>query len=558
MATNTLKTRIKHKNGSPSDWSQATNFVPLKGELIIYNDATAPKIKVGDGSTLVENLPFVGASITMNGAIASSPSFYAPTGAGTAGQVLKSNGSGAPSWTGLTSLLKEKDKANIWMIYDRDEVGISPNFDDPGFNGLFELRSKSETTGETGTKPYDGFGPFISIKGSNTMFQLAGTNTSGFYIRGKQAGNVTLSGCAWQQILTDGNWSNYITTSSLGALPITGGTMTGCIKSSTDTFLRVIGNDSASYGLMFRKDSSDFYILLTNKDDVNGHWNSHRPFILNLATGKCTIDGNAATATKLATARTISLTGSVTGSGSFDGSGNLSIATTTNHTHSYLPLSGGSMTGNITFNGHKIQMNGAGAQYFYVGTDCSPTVGGALANIVLDSWYGISFTTSCDSTYKGKTAIGFDCRTGTIKAANVYGAVWNDYAEFRSQNETIEPGYIAYCDDDGKLKKTVERLQKYEGVVSDTFGFAIGETDDCKTPLAVSGRALVYCDPEEEHFHSGDCVCAGPDGLAYRMTREEIIEFPDRIVGVVSEIPTYETWGTGNVEVNGRIWIKVK
>ena len=45
------------------------------------------------------------------------------------------------------------------------------------------------------------------------------------------------------------------------------------------------------------------------------------------------ISGNSATATKLATARTISLTGSVTGSGTFDGSGNLSIATTTNHTH---------------------------------------------------------------------------------------------------------------------------------------------------------------------------------------------------------------------------------
>ena len=47
------------------------------------------------------------------------------------------------------------------------------------------------------------------------------------------------------------------------------------------------------------------------------------------------ITGNAASATKLATARTISLTGSVTGSGTFDGSGNLSIATTTNHTHNY-------------------------------------------------------------------------------------------------------------------------------------------------------------------------------------------------------------------------------
>jgi hypothetical protein len=40
------------------------------------------------------------------------------------------------------------------------------------------------------------------------------------------------------------------------------------------------------------------------------------------------IDGNAATATKLQNARTISLTGAITGSASFDGSGNTSIATT--------------------------------------------------------------------------------------------------------------------------------------------------------------------------------------------------------------------------------------
>lgn len=40
------------------------------------------------------------------------------------------------------------------------------------------------------------------------------------------------------------------------------------------------------------------------------------------------VTGNAGTATKLATARTIAVTGDVTGSGTFDGSGNLSIATT--------------------------------------------------------------------------------------------------------------------------------------------------------------------------------------------------------------------------------------
>ena len=220
------------------------------------------------------------------------------------------------------------------------------------------------------------------------------------------------------------------------------------------------------------------------------------------------------------------------------------------HTHAYLPLAGGTLSAQVSgtsfwanqSNGENqvgVTYNG-GSLYFW-GNNSSGTAG------IWDS-KGATWIISRDTSTNGYN----------IKGQSVQGAVWNDYAEYRSQNETIEPGYITYCDDDGKLKKTVKRLQKYEGVVSDTFGFSIGETDDCKTPLAVSGRALVYCDPEEEHFHSGDCVCAGPDGLAYRMTREEIIEFPDRIVGVVSEIPTYETWGTGNVEVNGRIWIKVR
>lgn len=220
------------------------------------------------------------------------------------------------------------------------------------------------------------------------------------------------------------------------------------------------------------------------------------------------------------------------------------------HTHSYLPLSGGSLSGQLR--GTSFWANQSSGE-----NQCGVTYNGGS----LYFWGNNSSGTAGIWDSKNATwIISRDTSTNgyNIKGQSVQGAVWNDYAEYRSQNETIEPGYITYCDDDGKLKKTTERLQKFEGVVSDTFGFSIGETDDCKTPLAVSGRALVYCDPEEEHFHSGDCVCAGPDGLAYRMTREEVIEFPDRIVGVVSEIPTYETWGTGNVEVNGRIWVKVK
>jgi hypothetical protein len=46
------------------------------------------------------------------------------------------------------------------------------------------------------------------------------------------------------------------------------------------------------------------------------------------------------------------------------------------------------------------------------------------------------------------------------------------------------------------------------------------------------------------------------------MTRDEIIQYPDRIVGTVSCVPDYDTWGGGEdrqpIQVNGRIWIKVR
>ena len=140
----------------------------------------------------------------------------------------------------------------------------------------------------------------------------------------------------------------------------------------------------------------------------------------------------------------------------------------------------------------------------------------------------------------------------------LYGAAWNDYAEYRSQKDFVEPGYCVVSKDNGQVSKTTKKYQVCDGIVSDTFGFAIGETNNCKTPLAVAGRVLAYCEGDKYNYHAGDTVCAGPGGKVVKMTREEIQMWPDRIVGTVSEIPEYETWGSGNIKVNGRIWIKVK
>lgn len=57
MSEKKLKTRIQQKTDTKANWDKAVNFVPLKGEAIIYSDLN--KMKVGDGATSVGNLPFI-------------------------------------------------------------------------------------------------------------------------------------------------------------------------------------------------------------------------------------------------------------------------------------------------------------------------------------------------------------------------------------------------------------------------------------------------------------------------------------------------------------------
>ena len=145
----------------------------------------------------------------------------------------------------------------------------------------------------------------------------------------------------------------------------------------------------------------------------------------------------------------------------------------------------------------------------------------------------------------------------------ITGAVWNDYAEYR-ESDCEEFGYVLMETGDDSLTKTTERLSHFAGVSSDTWGFSQGKTTHARTPIAVAGRVLVYPYQDRNNYKPGDCVCAAPGGTVDIMTREEVREWPDRIVGIVSCVPNYEEWGGGEcadrdpVKINGRIWIKVK
>ena len=58
----TVKTRTQLKYDTEANWNKAINFIPLKGEVIIYSaDDSHPfcRLKIGDGINKVRDLPFI-------------------------------------------------------------------------------------------------------------------------------------------------------------------------------------------------------------------------------------------------------------------------------------------------------------------------------------------------------------------------------------------------------------------------------------------------------------------------------------------------------------------
>lgn len=171
------------------------------------------------------------------------------------------------------------------------------------------------------------------------------------------------------------------------------------------------------------------------------------------------------------------------------------------------------------------------------------------------------FTYGSDSNYNSNTNTvkqAYITQAGYFYAERVYNAVYNDYAEFRKTNNLVKPGQCVYDNDDGSLSISNKFLIPGAQIVSDTYGSCMGETDECRTPLAVAGRVLAYPYQDRKNYHAGMCVCSAPGGTVNIMSRKDIQEYPDCIIGIVSEIPNYEYWGTDNVKVDGRIWIKIK
>lgn len=62
MANKELQGRVVNKHDTETNWAKAVNFIPKKGEIIVYDaddNCSYERIKVGDGATVVSELAFI-------------------------------------------------------------------------------------------------------------------------------------------------------------------------------------------------------------------------------------------------------------------------------------------------------------------------------------------------------------------------------------------------------------------------------------------------------------------------------------------------------------------
>lgn len=209
-----------------------------------------------------------------------------------------------------------------------------------------------------------------------------------------------------------------ITPAAIGAAPVNGSTSLSKLASTItlgngnactiyqngSTYqqkMEILDNSSAGDAVFKFSQSSDsgktFARLMEIRDDGN--------VVANKFTGS--LVGNSSTSSssaKWSTARTISLTGSVTGSAKIDGSGDVTLSTTTNHTHNYAgsPSAGG--------NAYKVNLSRVAKDANYQPGDNTGIweefTNGTTYNLPSNAWYHIFTGQGSDANYNTQLALG--------------------------------------------------------------------------------------------------------------------------------------------------------
>jgi hypothetical protein len=252
----------------------------------------------------------------------------------------------------------------------------------------------------------------------------------------------------------------------------------------------------------------------------------------NAGTIGAALNGNASSATKLQTARTIGISGKVTGTAtSFDGSAGITISTTAaaitsaeitdatnlNNGNAVVRRDASGNFNGGTINANYITTNNTG--YVGIGDDVlirDVSIGntmGVIGQQNTDRGY-IQFGTGGPTI--GAITGGAVTVSGDFTANRVYNAVWNDLAEFFEKESDSEAGDVIVQGEGGVKKSSSRGDVCVVGVHSDTYGYVLGsENSEAKTPIGLSGRVNVKV---REPLKIGDLLISDVDGFATRAT----------------------------------------
>ena len=501
----------------------------------------------------------------------STGTLKAPTFSGNLTGNVTGNVSGSSgSCTGNAASATNADKLDG---YHSSSFGMNYNVGNANLNA--QINSGFYRLGGTITNGFTNaaWGQMLVVHGAGDTIGQIGIpyNESGLYVRQGNPSDVSGTGSwrSWVKILDSSNYSSY-------ALPKSGGTLTGKLQVNAPIFGYNYANSNNAAAFIFDKPGSNYTGIGANGESSTIYF------------GPCNTDG----AWQTSPVQTWKFGGNISLSGTLKWSSALTKVTSPTVVAAFISNDSANGLGYASTSDLSV---GHAATTNLVNVILNDTSNWRAAvqwrNTTLEAGTYLSHVarhnTGGNSSYPGSISIvpyatntspwsgsvglfitkdqmNFEGTKFIDSAGKVYGAVWNDYAEYRwvlnhpDTDEPLQPGRCVAENGNDSLSLTHERLQPGAKIISDTYGMCMGETEKAKTPIAVCGRVLAYPFERKVAFHAGDAVCSGPNGTVSKMSREEVMMYPERIVGTVVSKPTYKEWGPNKIPVDGRIWIQVK
>lgn len=414
---------------------------------------------------------------------------------GTAGGLALSLSNNYTKESSTPSGTTSSDGATVW--------GACRIYDSNNSNQISITYSKAAQSSTSWLASWNGYelGTIAPANARASMNAMAAINANGYYGMGTPSGNTsdwirtTSNGIIPYQEGDASNGHCYIGTSTwrFGQAYINK-VYTNQIVSSLVTTTHLAGNQGTA--IIHSTAAGTGYNILAKMNSTNGVWtmgshgqgfhlyytanttinagtnavtkdllllneagNSTFPGTVTAPTFSGSLSGNASTASKWATARTITLTGSVTGSVSIDGSGNVSLATTTNHTHD-----------NIVSGSNKISVNQSTTND-YAGL-------GKKNNVNIDTWYGFSISNKCSGQGVAVDGVAFSVNArdgyvyakGTVTAPTFSGTTVT-FTATDATGGTVQGA--------GHVRITAGTSNGDRGaIIMKTCGYSAGDTDN--------------------------------------------------------------------------------